>query len=110
MIHDASTFGYFTHLKSSPKALLLSTRMAPVRNRRSRQPNFCSRYAPIVVFRISDCDGTSGTATPDTVSMPAPGKPVPPNVLVLDSLRNSCPPTDVADVSVFVRSKRPVPA
>src|SRR4051794_28872997 len=30
-IHDALTLGYATHLKSSPKALLLSTRSAPVR-------------------------------------------------------------------------------
>ena len=33
--HEALTFGYVIHLKFSPKALLLSTRSAPVRKNRS---------------------------------------------------------------------------
>src|SRR5437879_5959945 len=77
--HAALTLGYVTHLNLSPKALLLSTRTAPVTNRRSRQPTISCPYAPMVVLMTCCCVDEVAVAAAETVSTPGAGNPKPPN-------------------------------
>jgi hypothetical protein len=99
-----SAFGYATHVSSSPNALLLSTRTAPVTNRRSFRPNFCCAYPPTVVFSTSACVASNFCAVELIDSIPMAGKPCPPSVLVVDCVRITCTPAVKYDRSAAVMS------
>jgi len=83
--HDPLTFGYVTHLKSLPNALLLSTRKPAERKRRSRQLNICSPYAPMVVLITCVCVGAP-VVPEEIVSTPGAGNPIAESPLVFNSV------------------------
>src|SRR3569833_3226814 len=98
-IHEALTFGYVIHLNCEPKALLLSTRSAPVRYSRSFTPRSSCASPPIVVLTVSPCVDGSAVAVPETVVIDGPGKPIPPRKLSFRDVRYHCPPRDVDAVN-----------
>ena len=105
----ALTLGYVTRSKFSPKAELLSTRTAPVRNSRFFHPKRCWAYTPMVVLTSRLSFGVPGTVVPETVSTPGAGNTFPARKLFLSCLRVNCPPTDEADERVDVSWKVAVP-
>ena len=95
----ALSLGYPTHLKSSPKAELLSTRSAAVRNSRSFQPNCCCPQMPSVVLTTSRLGDAGGAVALDTVSRPGAGKLIAASELALSCFRMKLAPIDELELT-----------
>jgi hypothetical protein len=81
--HAALTLGYVTKSKSEPKALLLSTRSAPVRKSRLFQATCSWAYTPSVLFLMKSWAVVRFRAVALTVVGPGPGKSSPEAVMLV---------------------------